>query len=363
MYVGLLWLGALGLVTRAGARRRRRLAAAAVVGLAALAVAGPWYARIHHHTGNPVHPLLDSLFAEEGEVSEMDAIVGIAGDGSASSTNGAAALVAAAGRALARPAELGRFAWRASFDRRWSNRQSALAPWHLLLVPLAAAFCLRDRRLLRWLLLVAVYALLWTTHDPRYQLPSMALLALASGGALHHLGRRFPALGARMTRPAAAWALAAALALPGPAYAVYKIARHGPLPVTPEARQAHLDRELAGHAGVRRLNELHGSDDTVFTLDGSYLTYFAHGRLLGHALGPTRVGRVLPLLGDPAALHRELRAMDADHLLVVHGPLAATLRRDAAFDRLFRRLGGDGRHDLFALRPVPATTAAASPGG
>jgi hypothetical protein len=72
---------------------------------------------------------------------------------------------------------------------------------------------------------------------------------------------------------------------------------------------------------------------------------------------------VLPLLGDPAALHRELRAMDADHLLVVHGSLAAPLRRDAAFDRLFRRLGGDGRYELFALRPVPATTAAASPGG
>lgn len=362
-YLGLLWLGVLGLVTLAWAPRRRRLAAAAVVGLAALAVAGPWYARIHHHTGNPVHPLLDSLFAEEGEASELDAIVGIAGDGSASSTNGAAGLLAAVGRALARPAELGRFAWRASFDRRWFSRQSALAPWTFLLVPLAAAFCLRDRRLLRWLLLVAVYALLWTTHDPRYQLPSMALLALAGGGALHHLGRRFPGLGERMTRPAAAWALAAALALPGPAYAVYKVARHGPLPVTPQARQAHLDRELAGHAGVRRLNELHGSDYTVFTLDGPYLTYFARGRLLGHALGPDRAGRVVPLLGDPAALYRELRAMDVDHLLVVHRHRFLPLRRDAAFDRFFRRLSGDGRYDLFALRPAAAATPAAGPGG
>lgn len=350
-YLGLIWLGALGLLGLAGAPRRRRLAAAAIVGLVALAVAGPWYARIAHHTGNPVHPLLGSLFDDAAEASRLDAIVGIAGD---SSAGGAAALVTGVGRALARPGELGRFAWRASFDRRWFSRQSALAPWYFVLVPLAAVFCLRDRRLLRWLLLVAVYALLWTTHDPRFQLPSMALLALAGAGALHHLGRRFPTLGERMDRPAAVWALAAALALPGPAYAVYKIARHGPLPVTAQARQAHLDREIAGHAAIRRLNALHGDDYTVFALNGQDLTYFARGRLLGHVLGPYREDRVLPLVGDPAALHRELRAMDVDHLLVVHERQGVPLVRDRDFRRLFHPVVDGERFELFAVAPRPS---------
>lgn len=158
-----------------------------------------------------------------------------------------------------------------------------------------------------------------------------------------------------MNRPAAAWALAAALALPGPAYAVYKIARHGPLPpVTAQARQAHLDREVAGHAAIRRLNELHGDDYTVFALDGANLIYFARGRLLGHALEPHRAGRVMPLVGDPAALHHELRAMEVDHLLVVHERQRVPLARDAAFRRLFRPVAGDERFELFAVAPEPS---------
>lgn len=360
-YLGLLWLGALGLVGLAGRPWRRRLAAAAVVGLVALAVGGPWYLRIHHHTGNPVHPMLGSLLGGGDAGSLYDRALGVSDAPSAG--EGVAQLAGGAVRALARPAELPRFAWRASFDRRGFSNQSPLAPWHLVLVPLAAAFSWHDRRLLRWLLLVAVYALLWTTHDPRFQLPSMALLALAGGGALHHLGGRLPAVGRRLGRPAAAWAVAALLALPGPAYAVYKLVRHGPLPpVTPAARQAYLDREVAGHAAIRLLNRRHGGDYTVFVLHGAYLADFAHGRLLGHHLGPWREARVLPLAGDPAALHRELRTMEVDHLLAIHARGTVPFRRDAEFRRLFAPVAAADGWELLAVRGVPPPPAAPPPG-
>jgi 4-amino-4-deoxy-L-arabinose transferase-like glycosyltransferase len=351
-YLGLLWLGVLGLVGLAAAPRGRRLAPATVVGLVALAVAGPWYVRIHHHTGNPVHPLLGSLLGGGEEGSRYDHVIGIAGE--PGTGDGAAGLARGAARALARPAELPRFAWRATFDRRWFSRQSPLAPWHLVLVPLAAAFALRDRRLLRWLLLVAVYALLWTTHDPRFQLPSLALLALAGGGALHHLGERLPAIGRWLARPAAVWALAVVLALPGPAYAVYKLARHGPLPpVTPAAREAYLDREVPAYAAVRLLNERHGADYTVFVLHGQDLTYYADGRLLGHLLGPWSQDRVLPLVGDPAALHRELHTMGVDYLLAVHARLPVPFRRDGDFRRLFEPVASEERWELLAVESTP----------
>lgn len=359
-YLGLIWLGALGLVGLVGRPWRRRLAAAAVVALVALAVGGPWYLRIHHHTGNPIHPLLGSLLGGGDAGSLYDQAVGIA---DASSTGeGAARLARSTVRALARPTELPRFAWRATFDRGWFSRQAPLAPWHFVLVPLAAVFSFRDRRLLRWLLLVAVYALLWTTHDPRFQLPSMALLALAGAGALHQAGERLPAIGRRLGRPAAAWALAAGLALPGPAYAVYKLARHGPLPpVTPAARQAYLDRELAGHAAIRLLNERHGDGYTVFALHGQDLTYFADGRLLGHVLGPWHEGRVMPLVGRPAALHRELRAMGVDHLLAVHARQPVPFRRDADFARLFEPVAAGDGWEILAVRPTPSPDPAGAP--
>ncbi|HEX2163872.1 MAG TPA: glycosyltransferase family 39 protein, partial [Thermoanaerobaculia bacterium] len=348
-YLGLIWLGALVLVAFAAGPRRRRIAGAAGLLVAALAVAGPWYARIHHHTGNPVHPLLEPLFTG-GAPSRLDALLGI--DSGTSPGSAAAAVARGAGAALARPGKVAVFAWRASFEPAAFDRQSPLAPWHLALAPLAAVFGLRDRRLLRWLLLVLVYALLWTTHDPRYQLPSAALLALAGAGALHHLGRSLPAVGRLLARPAAAWALAAVLALPGPAYAVYKVVRHGPLPpATSAARETYLDRELAGYSAVRLLDRLHGDRSTVFTVGGSYLAHHARGRLLGHALGPYAEGRVTPLLDDSEALHRELRAMGADHLLVVHARGRVPLPRGPAFDRRFRRLAGDGLAELFALVP------------
>jgi hypothetical protein len=356
-YLGMVWLAALGVVGLGGAPRRRRLVSAAVVGLVALAVALPWYARIHHETGNPIHPFLASLFETSERPSRFDAILGL--DRESTTGEGVAAVARGAGRALAQPGRLVQFAWRATFDRGWFDRQAPLAPWYFVLAPLAAVFCLRDRRLLRWLLLVVVYALLWTTHDPRYQLPSMGVLALAGAGGLHHLGERVPALGRLLGRPAAAWALAAVLALPGPAYAVYKVFRHGPVPaVTPAARQVFLDREVPGHEAVRRLDGLHGGGSTLFALGGQNLTYYSEGRLLGHSLGPWREGRVLPLLGRPAALHRELRSMGVDYLLVVRERRPAPLR-GPAFERLFRPVPtGDARVELWALAGATATSRA-----
>ena len=106
-------------------------------------------------------------------------------------------------------AELARFAWSASFEPAAFDRQAPLAPWPLLLVPLAAIFALRDRRLLRWLALAGAYAVLWTTTQPRFQLAGAGLFALAGAGALEHLARRASPVG-RVLNPS--WA-AAALAL------------------------------------------------------------------------------------------------------------------------------------------------------
>lgn len=216
-------------------------------------------------------------------------------------------------------------------------------------MPLAAVFSLKDRRLLRWVLLTIAYAFFWTTHDPRFQLPNAALMALAGAVGIHHLSR-FPRLGQLLAGPAPAWALTAILAAPGPLYAVYKVARHGPLPpASAEERGAYLARELPGYEAVGLLNELHGERYTLFALQGEYLAYYAHGRLLGYHREPYGVNLLRPYLGDASALYRELNAMGVDYLLVVHGRGEVALPRGAAFDRLFSsRLQDDG-FEMFEL--------------
>lgn len=253
-------------------------------------------------------------------------------------------------RRRGRPGALLGFAWKASFDREAFDRQSPLAPWHLALVPLATLWSLRDLRLLRWLLLVLGYALLGTTSDPRFQLPSMAVLALAGGGAIHHLAAAWPAAGRALARPAIAWGLAVILAAPGPLYALHKLGRHGPIPpATAAAREAFLARELPGYEAIGLLDRRHGGRYTAFAIGAPYLSYHTDGRLLGQHRGPFAAGRVLPLLGDAEALYRELRAMEVDYLLVVHARGRVALTRDAAFRERFRPVLRRARFELFEL--------------
>lgn len=63
---------------------------------------------------------------------------------------------------------------------------------------------------------------------------------------------------------------------------------------------------------------------------------------------------MLPLVDDPTALHRELRAMEVDHLLVVHERQRVPLVRDATFRGLFRTVAGGERFELFAVAPEPS---------
>ncbi|MCB1009361.1 MAG: glycosyltransferase family 39 protein [Acidobacteria bacterium] len=345
-YLGLLWAALLVATTLFAARRGRRWRGALLLSLVAALVAAPWYLRIYSATGNPVHPLLAPLFGGE-RAAEVAPELGL--DEADSTTGMAAAVLRRVGEVVRRPQELALFAWRAAFVPEAFNRQAPLAPWPMLLAPVAALFAWRDRRLLRWLLLVGAYAAFWTTLQPRFQLPGAALLALAGAGGVEHLARRFGALGRAWQRRGAAMLLAVAVVAPGPLYAVYKIGKLGaPPPTDPSAREDFLDRKVPCHAAVRFSNERPGAAPTLFAVGAPELTYYARGRFLGHVLGPHRAGRIVPYLGDPEALHRELRSMDVDELLIPVG-FRSSLLRGAELDRLFRPLYADARCELFEV--------------
>jgi len=354
-YLGLFWvalLAAATLLARPAASGPGRIRATALFALAATLVAAPWYVRIWSATGNPIHPLFEGHAARADAPPDAMVSQWMSTFGQASMESLPAALGQRLVDVVRRPGQLARFAWRASFAPKRFDRQAPLAPWALVLTPLAALFAFRDARLRRWLLFVLGYALFWTTLQPRFQLSGAVLLALAGAGALERLASSVPRIGRLLDRRRAAALLALGFLAPGPAYALYKVAKHRAAPpTTPATREAFLDRELEGYAGLAWLERERGSGYTVFLLGPSNLTDFATGRVRGQARGRWRVGLVRPFLNRPPAFHRALRAMDCDYLLVgrSHRPRP---RVDEAFRALFRRVEGDARHDLYELLPA-----------
>lgn len=347
-YLGLLWLCALGLLTLIAGPKRRRILGAGVITLATLLVAGPWYVRIWHETGNPVHPLLARVFVDGG-TSPFDTEVGFAGD--APATDIVKALTHRAKQFVVGPDSMSVFLWKASFQPEAFNRQSPLAPWNILLIPLAIAFSLKDRRLLRWLFLAAIYAFLWTTDETRFQLPGAVLMALAGAGAIHYFSGSLPSIRRLLDRPGVAWTLAAVLVAPGPLYAVYKVAKFDTLPpASVSARHTFLSREIPGYEAVHWLNQNYGNRYTLFAFHGQNLTYYVRGRFPPHRIGRFEIDPVHLDFGDARALHRDLRDLGSDHFLIVHAMGSTRLPRDDdAFDRLFStRLQANGS-ELFEL--------------
>jgi hypothetical protein len=159
-----------------------------------------------------------------------------------------------------------------------------------------------------------VYSLIYLVlaRDVRYLAAVLPTLSVALGGTLSELVEAVPKLRQR------AAALAVVLFLPGWLYACFQIALGGPVPLTQEARDTYLARELTSYSALAWLNRTRGSDYTVYALYAENMVYFAEGRFLGDAIGPANFFRVIPLLDHPAALDRELERLGADYLLINH---------------------------------------------
>ncbi len=307
-HVGLVWAALLTLGAVLCAPRGRRWRSAFIFAAAAGVTLAPFYARLYYETGNPVFPMLPDLFPATGSRLERASGVPLAAAGRLSVPRLVDWLLAGwRGPVWTLP-------WDAAFNRARFNFQAPLSPYYLGLLPLLAWQAWRDRRLRRWLVLVVAYALLWSAHDPRFQLPSAALLAVGGGIAVTRLLAR-PGLwsGLQARRLTVAALL---LAAPGSAYAAWKVVRQGAPPATAAARSRYLERALSGYTSVELLNRACGSSYTLYGINVENLDYYVHGRFLGHRTGPFRQGQVAPLLDDPRALHAALAGWRVDYLLV-----------------------------------------------
>jgi 4-amino-4-deoxy-L-arabinose transferase-like glycosyltransferase len=220
------------------ARRARNLAwfAAGVV-----AVALPMYAWIFAQTGNPVFP----FFGSSPWVLPLAPFDSIA----------------------ERLVRFVRIPWDVMFARDRMGQQPPYTPFFALALLIAGWRS--------WIAIGYLVAFTFLPPDSRYLMPLLPLLLIEA---------------AARVRPLPRWLVLVAL-LPGPAYAIYRVARYEPVP---EARA--LQR-----AGTSR----------IYTCGGEQLKALAAGTQLGDHAGPHSFDRVLD-----ERMHANLVALRIDMLLV-----------------------------------------------
>ena len=350
-YLGLLCLG-IGACAALFGRRRpvRRIAAdVGVFAVVALALLAPWYGRILFYTGNPVFPFLPGVFGDSPW--RPYGSQGLLADPGSALAGWGGTWPARLGNALGRLVTL---PWDWTFRRAAAGNQPPVSPAYLFALPVLVWGAVRDRLIRGLLLLSLAWAALFLALpvDVRYLLPALALLSLALGIALD----RLVGLLALVTEPARLRLLAAAalvLFLPGWLYACHRLARQGPPPATAAARERYLAAELTLYPAVRHLNRTHGSRYRAYGIFAEQMKYFARGELLGDWSGPGSFDEVAPLTVDPARLHRRLRKLRADHLLIRRVPLergGVGLADTPAARRLFRLEYADAAAQVYALR-------------
>ncbi|HEV7506847.1 MAG TPA: glycosyltransferase family 39 protein [Thermoanaerobaculia bacterium] len=335
-YLGLYFLGAAALlVAFAGVAGRKprpvgeRGLDVLLFGGVALVFLAPWYLRLVILTGNPVFPYVPQVFGANPWQSLPD-------------PNREGTLVHRLVRAV-------RIPWDVVFARQTYGGLPPVSPVYLAAIPVIVAGAIRNARLRHWLAVwlpvVAFFALAcsWLPRDSRYLVPVLPLASLAVVGSVAALAGR------RSNSRLLAWALCLGCLAPGWLYGLVWMARNGPLPLTPARREAFLAGKVQGYAAISWLNHTRGKRYSVWALHAEQDTYFADGRFLGDWAGLASFGRVLAASPSPEALHRELRRLGADHLLVVAGK-DLPFPEDATFQRWFEPVYQDAGARVYALR-------------
>jgi 4-amino-4-deoxy-L-arabinose transferase-like glycosyltransferase len=335
-YLGLFFLGIAGLTALLGGPRPRPWPARLRDGLlfagVAAAFLAPWYLRNYWHTGNPIFPYLPQVFGGSLWQSLPRPEIG-----------------------EALPHRLARWAripWDVVFERWRYGQMPPYSPVYLAALPLLAFGVARDARVRRPLWIAGLYAFVctWLPSDSRYFVPALPLASLALAGSMASTVQRWPRLASRRL----AGALCLGCLLLGWLYAGYRIARQGPLPVAPAAREAYLARALPLYPAISWLNRTRGSAYTVWALHAEHMAYFAEGRFRGDWVGQASFERVLGGLKGPADLHRRLRGLEVDYLLVnllvSKGMGSLSFPEDGELRRWFEPVYEDGAARIYRLR-------------
>ncbi|MEM8963014.1 MAG: glycosyltransferase family 39 protein [Acidobacteriota bacterium] len=339
-YHGLIFVAMLVAASCLDAMQKRKLTPVLAAVVVVVLVASPWYARNAYHTGNPVFPLFFQVFGESEWsffLRDQDSVEDLTWLDDAVPGDDEALASKMTGAAVEIPRLIGErmwsliteesrdlllLPWRLSFEHQRFQR-APVSPIYLFLLPWLLLLAVRDAQA-RWLIAISIgYGVicLATAGDPRYLIPVLGVLAVPAALAIDRihgdLEKAWPRLFRHRLfrhRLVGAW-IGLALLTPATAYSTFKLSELGPLPVTAEQRDAHLNRAPC-HGAIRDLNRRLGAAYTAYALQCEDQVYHAEGRLLGNQFGPYRFVKVNRRLQDAAALHEALRGFDAQYFVI-----------------------------------------------
>lgn len=141
-------------------------------------------------------------------------------------------------------------------------------------------------------------------------------------------------------------AVAVLLACGGEAYAVYRLYRLGPPPVTGEARDRLIASQRPLYPAIAWLNR-HAGAVTLYAINAELMVDYASGTLLGDYNGPASFDRMEARVRTTGSVAAALDAVGASHLLV---PADAPFwNAEASRDPRLTRIYDDGRAAIYRV--------------
>lgn len=322
-YHGLFFLAATALVLLRPGPWRGSARKLLLYGAAALVAAGPSYARIYGHTGNPLFPFYAEIFGSGPWTEE--------------------ALLPRGSERIERVATL---LFDISFRREAVGSLPPYTPLFLLALPMAL-FALWRWPDLRKPAAVAVAFLLVSPTHGHYFVAVAPLWALVLGAGSARLFAGAPA------RRRALAVAAVLVALGGPAYAIYRIGLLGPPPGDAAGRDRLLAAQLPAYAAILYLGR-EAPEGRVFAAgpELARLTSYYDGTLMGDVNGMESVYRVEARARQLGSLASALDEIGAGFALIGGGETGwlDLAEGDRRLERVFRDSGAT----VYRLRTTAA---------
>lgn len=347
-YSALFFVLALALaIVITGWRRARLIDIAWFVGVAA-AVAAPWYLRNLYYTGNPVFPFYYSIFGricgyglwKPEYMNDMDkAIRGGAPNGLK---------------------ELIRLPWNLAFNQTLLSAGSSptVSEIYFRLFPWIAFVSVWLRRMRILLVVVIGYILFWFFSAPQSRyltliLPVLSLMAAMSLDTIFQwLTRKWQMLHTELVGAVLTIVLCSLCLQTAHNDINEKVFSHGRPPITAMQRDAYLEGFLPGYSFYKELNQKHGRSYKLYSLFQTNMAYFCDGVFMGDWFGPAPYYRIMKSTEKGESLLRELKALDADYLLIDgNSRIAVSLPNDDVFKQHFQLVGQKGKISLYQILP------------
>jgi 4-amino-4-deoxy-L-arabinose transferase-like glycosyltransferase len=322
-YTAIQVVALLGVIAFALSVVRHRWAQALAFGAVLVAVGAPYYLRNAVLVGNPVFPLLSSVFGSANYSAEdvrtltweLREHYGVG--------HSLLALLMLPWSLYASPSSF--------------HAQEPSSPFIFALLPLVLVGAFRNakiRLLVGWACALTV---IWFFNAQilRHFAPVLAVVAVAMGGSLDRLSRRNP-FANRLGVNAAVGGVALLLASPGWLYAQKEVRSNGAVPVTARQRDLYLARTHVSYPAYQALNAARGSNYSVYALADTDMAYFSDGLFMGDWFGPARYAPVIGALQDSRALHLQLSKLGATFFLVNQAKYPVVLPDDEFWRSHFR---------------------------